>query len=60
MTSARIVPNEGEGSSCTFPEICMVGVLGRGQMIFIWRIGGQLKKWGVELPVPPANRALGL
>ena len=27
-------------------------------MMFIWRSGGQLKKWGVEPPVPAAIRAL--
>ena len=28
------------------------------QMMFVWKDGGQLKRWGVKPPVPPAIRAL--
>ena len=60
---ARIVPNEvGGGSGCTYPKMCMAGVLEYGdQMMFIWRSGwGQLKKSGLNPRFPPAIRGLWL
>ena len=53
LCSARIVPNEVGVRLPLLRNLYGWGAwMWRGQMIFVWRGGGQLKRWGVESPGP--------